>query len=93
MWTHFFSNTDYLYSSTLTRIAQNDFYPHNVYAYFLCGFMCTWTHESDAELICMLFFFLRRFNILCYASGFYYAIVLSTDVFDARGCARARVYV
>ena len=49
------------------------FLPHNVYAYFLCGLrsMCTWIHESDAELICMRFFFLRRFNILCYASGFY----------------------
>ena len=35
--------------------------------------MCTWIHESDAELICMrfFFFFLRCFNILCYASGFY----------------------
>ena len=30
------------------------------------------------------FFSLRCFNILCYASGFYYAIVLSSDVFDAR---------
>ena len=46
------------------------FLPHNVYAYFLCGLMCTWIHESDAELICMSFFF-RCFNILCYASGFY----------------------
>ena len=35
--------------------------------------MCTWIHESDAELICkrFFFFFLRCFNILCYASGFY----------------------
>ena len=32
------------------------FLPHNVYAHFLCGLMCTWIHESDAELICMLFF-------------------------------------
>ena len=32
------------------------FLPHNVYAYFLCGLMCTWIHESDAELICMSFF-------------------------------------
>ena len=45
--------------------------PHNVYAYFLCGLMCTWIHESDAELICMRLFFSRCFNILCYASGFY----------------------
>ena len=48
--------------------------------------MCTWIHESDAELICIpvllllllfgfffffFFFFFRCFNILCYASGFY----------------------
>ena len=32
------------------------FIPHNVYAYFLCGLICTWIHESDAELICMRFF-------------------------------------
>ena len=32
------------------------FLPHNVYAYFLCGLMCRWIHESDAELICMRFF-------------------------------------
>ena len=55
---------------------QNWFLPQNVYAYFLCGLMCTWIHESDAELICMRFFFffslsLRCFSILCYASGFY----------------------
>ena len=42
--------------STLTRIAQNDFLPHNVYVYFLCGLVCTWIHESDAKLICMRFF-------------------------------------
>ena len=33
------------------------FLPHNVCAYFLCGLMCTWIHETDAELICMRFFF------------------------------------
>ena len=33
------------------------FLPHNVYGYFLCGLMCTWIHESDAELICMRFSF------------------------------------
>ena len=32
------------------------------------GLVCTCIHESDAELICI---FLRRFNILCYALGFY----------------------
>ena len=39
------------------------FLPHNVYAYFLCGLMCTWIHESDAELICMRFliFFCQMF--------------------------------
>ena len=33
------------------------FLHHNVYAYFLCGLMCTWIHESNAELICMRVFF------------------------------------
>ena len=33
------------------------FLPHNVYAYFLCGLMCTSIHESDAELMCMRVFF------------------------------------
>ena len=28
-----------------------------VYVYFLCGLVCTCIHESDAELICMWFFF------------------------------------
>ena len=30
--------------------------------------MCTWIHESDADDLYA--FFLRCFNILCYASGF-----------------------
>ena len=34
----------------------NDCFPHNVYAYFLCGHVCTCIHESDAELICMRLF-------------------------------------
>ena len=51
----FFFQTLFL-CSTLTRIAQNDFLPHNVYVYFLCGLMCTWIHESVAEFICMRFF-------------------------------------
>ena len=59
-----------------------------MYVYFLCGLMCTWIHESVAELICMRFF-LRCFNILCYASGFY---TLSSDVYDVRACARVCVF-
>ena len=69
------------------------FLPHNVYAYFLCGLMCTWIHESDAELICMrffFFFFLRCFSILCYASGFY-MLLFFRQMFLTR--ARARVCV
>ena len=27
----------------------------NVYVYFLCGFVCTCMHQSDAELIFMCF--------------------------------------
>ena len=67
--------------------------------------MCTWIHESDAELICMRFFclfvclfclflffvfFLRCFNILCYASGFY-MLLFFRKMFLMR--ARARVCV
>ena len=50
---HFFFFQTLFLCSTLTRIAQNDFLPHNVYVYFLCGLMCTWIHESVAEFICM----------------------------------------
>ena len=67
------------------------FLPHNVYVYFLCGLMCTWIHESVAELICMRFFsdvltycvMLQAF--ICYCS--------SSDVYDVHVCARARVWV
>ena len=60
-------------------------------AYFLCGLMCTWIHESDAELICMLFFFSQTFEHIVLRFRLLYAIVLSSDVFDAR--VRARVCV
>ena len=70
--------------STLTRIAHNDFNPVVYYAYFLCGLMCTWIHESDAELICMRFF-LRCFSILCYASGFY-ILLFFRQMFLMRAC-------
>ena len=84
----FFFQTLFL-CSTLTRIAQNDFLPHNVYVYFLCGLMCTWIRESFAELICMRFFsdvltycvMLQAF--ICYCS--------SSDVYDVRARARACV--
>ena len=47
--------------------------------------MCTWIHESDAELICMRFFFqMFQHIVLCFR--LLYAIVLSSDVFDARAC-------
>ena len=81
--------------TTLTRIAQNDFLPDNVYAYFLCGVMCTWIHESDAELICMCFFFssdVLDSNILCYVSGFY-MLLFSRQMFLMCSHARARVCV
>ena len=55
MWTHFFPTL----TISVLYFNQNCskwFLPHNVYAYFLCGLMCTWIHESDAELICMRFF-------------------------------------
>ena len=63
------------------------FLPHNVYVYFLCGLVCTWIHESDAELICM-----RFFNILCYASGFY-MLLFFRQMLMMRARARARVCV
>ena len=61
----------------------------------MCGLMCTWIHESDAELICMRFLFVCLFgfcfvffsDVLTYCvmlQAFIYAIVLSSDVFDAR---------
>ena len=84
MWTLFFFQTLFL-CSTLTRFAQNDFLPHNVYVYFLCGLMCTWIHESVAELICMRFF-LRCFNLLCYASGFYMLLFVVRCLWCARAC-------
>ena len=80
----FFFQTLFL-CSTLTRIAQNDFLPHNVYVYFLCGLIYTWIHESVAELIYMRFFsdvltycvMLQAF--ICYCS--------SSDVYDVRARA------
>ena len=65
--------------------------PDNVYVYFLCGLMCTWIHESVAEFICMRFFFLRCFNILSYASGFYMLVFVVRCLCCAR--VRARVCV
>ena len=46
----------------------------NVYANFLCRLVCTCIHESHAELTSMCLN--RRFNILCYASGFYMLLFL-----------------
>ena len=52
--------------------------------------MCTWIHESDAELICMRFFFCFFFSqmfshiVLCFR--LLYAIVLLSDVFEACVC-------
>ena len=90
MWTLFFFKHWLFLCSTLTRFAQNDFLSHNVYVYFLCGLMCTWIHESVAELICMRFFF-RCFNLLCYASGFYMLLFVVRCLWCAR--VRARVCV
>ena len=42
--------------STLTRIAQIYFY-HIMYMHISCVDLCVHVHESDAELICMRFFF------------------------------------
>ena len=53
-----------------------------MYVYFLCGLVCICIHDSDAELICMCFF-LRRFNVLCYASGFFFYAILTSVVYDA----------
>ena len=49
-------------------------FPQSVYVYFLCGLVCTCIHESNVELICLCF--LRRFNVLRYASGFYMLLLL-----------------
>ena len=49
---------------TLTRIAQNDFYPI-MYMHISCVGLCTWIHESDAELICMRFFFFSDVLTYC----------------------------
>ena len=58
-----------------------------MYVYFLCGLVCTCIHESDAELICFVLFcfFFRRFNVLCYASGFYMLLFLR-QLFMMRVC-------
>ena len=53
-----------------------------MYVYFLCGLVCTCIHESDAEFVCV---FLRRFNILFYASGFYMVLYLC-QMFVMRVC-------
>ena len=76
--------TDFL-CSTLTRIAQNDFLPHNVYVYFLCGLMCTWIHESVAEYFFsdVLTYCVMLQAFICYFS--------SSDVYDVCACAHACV--
>ena len=91
MWTFFF----FFQKLTIPVLYFNQncskwFLPHNVYVYFLCGLMCTWIHESVAELICMrfffFFFFLRCFNILRYASGFYMLLFVVRCLWCARAC-------
>ena len=64
------------------------FLPHNVYVYFLCGLMCTWIHESVAELICMRFFFPTS-DVLTYCVMLqaFICYCLSSDVYDVRACA------
>ena len=53
--------------------------------YISCVDLCV-HHESDAELICMCFFF-RHFNILCYASVFYLLLfVHQMFMMHARAC-------
>ena len=69
-----------------------------MYVYFLCGLVCICIHESDAELICVcvcvglfVVFFLRRFNVLCYASGFF--VLFLRHVFMMHVCVCVCVYV
>ena len=62
-----------------------------MYVYFLCGLVCICIHESDAELICMCFF-LRRFNVLCYASGASVRACVCERASE-RACVRACVRV
>ena len=51
----FFFQTLFL-CSTLTRIAQNDFLPHNVYAYFLC-ILCVhgFINPLPSSFVCVFF--------------------------------------
>ena len=50
--------------------------------------MCTWIHESDAELILYVFLFFSDVLTYCVMlQAFLYAIVLSSDVFDTRAHA------
>ena len=84
----FFFQTLFL-CSALTRFAQNDFLPHNVYVYFLCGLMCTWIHESVAELICMRFF--SDVLTYCVMLQAFIRYCSSSDAYDVRSCASACV--
>ena len=52
-----------------------------MYVYFLCGLVCTCIHESDAELICMFFSDVLTYCVMLQAL---YAIVLTSDVYNAR---------
>ena len=74
--------------STLTRIAQNDFYPimyrsMHISCVGLCvhGFM----NPMPSWFVCVFFFPLRCFNILCYASGFY-MLLFFRQMFLMRAC-------
>ena len=74
------------------------FLPHNVYAYILCGLMCTWIHESDAELICMHFFFCFCFLFFSLSGVLAYCVMLQAFIcycsFVRCACrARACAYV
>ena len=55
-----------------------------MYVYFLCGLVCTCIHESDAVLICMCFSQTFSGIVLCFR--LLYAIVLTSDVYDACVC-------
>ena len=59
--------------------------------YFLCGLMCTWIHESVAELISMRFFF-QMFEHIVLCFRLLYAIV-RRQMFMMCARAHARVCV
>ena len=94
----FFFQTLFL-CSTLTRIAQNDFF-----FFFFCPIMCMYIscvglcvhgfmNPLPSSFVCVFFFFffIRCFNILCYASGFYMLVFVVRCLCCA--LARARVCV